>query len=279
MATIQGPINTYAALFEDDTNHKGSDIISVVQRIFASHSNVSNVSEWEDIVQPVNDMGKKRRHEHAMDEDRVFKYRRLETRVSPVSTMPNSHQTSVATRSPWDENQCSELLAQILSDDNEPGQKDRGLLQCGQQESASRCSHTEHGSATEEEEGEEEEKHETLRDADETALYRSYLESVLNSPFCTTLGERCSFCPDRIFFRRHDLIRHIKTWHIRDRPFHCAVEGCSGKFKRKSHLDSHIKAVHERCLSFTCQYCNRVYSSDSTRRKHIRVNHDTTVYD
>mmetsp|Transcript_18270 Transcript_18270/g.31642 ORF Transcript_18270/g.31642 Transcript_18270/m.31642 type:complete len:306 (+) Transcript_18270:42-959(+) len=116
------------------------------------------------------------------------------------------------------------------------------------------------------------------KESEPDEVYAKYLDTILSDPFSTSEGQPCTFCPERgLFFRRHDLVRHIKTSHICERPFPCDV--CFLKFKRKSHRDMHVKSVHEKCLSFTCIYCNRIYSSDSTRRKHCRIAHHTTIYD
>eukprot|EP00184_Porphyridium_aerugineum_P008568 CAMPEP_0184691864 /NCGR_PEP_ID=MMETSP0313-20130426/576_1 /TAXON_ID=2792 /ORGANISM="Porphyridium aerugineum, Strain SAG 1380-2" /LENGTH=237 /DNA_ID=CAMNT_0027149635 /DNA_START=138 /DNA_END=851 /DNA_ORIENTATION=- len=61
-----------------------------------------------------------------------------------------------------------------------------------------------------------------------------------------------------------------------ERNFKCAE--CHAMFKRRSHLKSHVDAVHLRCLRFECKYCLKVYSSNSTMRKHCRNVHNTKEY-
>eukprot|EP00184_Porphyridium_aerugineum_P002121 CAMPEP_0184693290 /NCGR_PEP_ID=MMETSP0313-20130426/1542_1 /TAXON_ID=2792 /ORGANISM="Porphyridium aerugineum, Strain SAG 1380-2" /LENGTH=289 /DNA_ID=CAMNT_0027151323 /DNA_START=72 /DNA_END=941 /DNA_ORIENTATION=- len=102
-----------------------------------------------------------------------------------------------------------------------------------------------------------------------------YIDSVVHEPFSSVLGQRCKLCPDRIFYRRHDLLTHIRNIHLHERPFQCH---CGAKFKRKAHLDGHIKAVHEGSSSYICKYCKKSYSSSSSMRKHVRDLHQTEIY-
>jgi DNA-directed RNA polymerase subunit RPC12/RpoP len=108
-------------------------------------------------------------------------------------------------------------------------------------------------------------------------MYEAYLKSVLETNFRKSQGESCRYCSSRIYYRRHDLVRHIRTDHLFERRFACPI--CSTKFKRKAHVDSHIQSIHEENLGVVCKYCNKKYSSDSSRRKHIRVIHKTLMYD
>jgi hypothetical protein len=105
--------------------------------------------------------------------------------------------------------------------------------------------------------------------------YLSYLDRVRNTPYPSS-GSFCKFCPDRKFHHRYDLVRHIKTSHLKERTFQCHL--CPSRFKRRNHRDTHIKAVHEKSMKFVCQYCSKSYTADSTRRKHIRTAHNTTAY-
>jgi len=112
---------------------------------------------------------------------------------------------------------------------------------------------------------------------EERAGFFDYLTSIQSIPFCSVDGCRCKFCPDRQFFRRHDLVLHVRTMHLHERRYNC--KECGSRFKRKSHLMSHVRALHQPPRAFSCVYCAKVYSSDSSKRKHIRVAHQTTIYE
>jgi hypothetical protein len=107
--------------------------------------------------------------------------------------------------------------------------------------------------------------------------FESYMNQVSEAPFSPVKGVTCRYCPHRLFWRRHDLVRHIRTSHLMERPFQC--NHCGARFKRKNHVEIHIRAVHEKVVRYTCQYCQKSYTSDSTRRKHIRVVHKTMAYE
>ncbi len=48
------------------------------------------------------------------------------------------------------------------------------------------------------------------------------------------------------FGRRAHLQSHIKTIHRGERPFSCTESGCTKKFGLQAHLQNHIKKVHRR---------------------------------
>eukprot|EP00184_Porphyridium_aerugineum_P007365 CAMPEP_0184706852 /NCGR_PEP_ID=MMETSP0313-20130426/36975_1 /TAXON_ID=2792 /ORGANISM="Porphyridium aerugineum, Strain SAG 1380-2" /LENGTH=780 /DNA_ID=CAMNT_0027168419 /DNA_START=711 /DNA_END=3053 /DNA_ORIENTATION=- len=87
-------------------------------------------------------------------------------------------------------------------------------------------------------------------------------------------GGSCKIC-SQPFSRKHDLKRHIKTIHLRERSFKC--NSCESKFKRRQHLESHVKTVHEKSSSFVCDRCGKVFTADSTRRRHLRTIHGSDL--
>ena len=62
------------------------------------------------------------------------------------------------------------------------------------------------------------------------------------SPYKCTRGE----CGGKCFRSNRDLLRHIFTVHTEDRRFPCQI--CGFKFRRKDHLQSHMRVVHGKTL-------------------------------
>lgn len=52
-------------------------------------------------------------------------------------------------------------------------------------------------------------------------------------------------------------------------PFHCPVEGCGSKFKRKEHLVRHSKS-HSSSRPFTCEICGKSFVRSDVLRRHVR---------
>jgi len=90
--------------------------------------------------------------------------------------------------------------------------------------------------------------------------------------------EPCKLCGTSgvIFSRKHDLKRHIKAVHLVERNFECSV--CGAKFARRQHLDTHNKAVHLKASVYKCAFCPKVYTAESTRKKHLLKAHKAQVY-
>ncbi|KAJ8901424.1 hypothetical protein NDN08_007270 [Rhodosorus marinus] len=51
----------------------------------------------------------------------------------------------------------------------------------------------------------------------------------------------CPVC-GTVFFRRYEMVRHLKATHLNIRPHQCGL--CPNTFSRKSHLQSHMKRIH-----------------------------------
>jgi len=80
----------------------------------------------------------------------------------------------------------------------------------------------------------------------------------------------CHMC-DAKFSRKHDLKRHIRTRHERQRNFQCEV--CSKKFLLKWHLKAHMNTIHEKKKSYSCELCQATFGTSSNWRKHLRNVH------
>uniref|UniRef100_A0A7S3EMP4 C2H2-type domain-containing protein n=1 Tax=Rhodosorus marinus TaxID=101924 RepID=A0A7S3EMP4_9RHOD len=53
--------------------------------------------------------------------------------------------------------------------------------------------------------------------------------------------EECPVC-NEVFFRRHEMMRHLKASHLKIKPFQCSF--CPKKFARTSHVKSHESRIH-----------------------------------
>ncbi|KAJ8901421.1 hypothetical protein NDN08_007267 [Rhodosorus marinus] len=53
--------------------------------------------------------------------------------------------------------------------------------------------------------------------------------------------EACPVC-NEVFFRRHEMMRHLKASHLKIKPFQCSF--CPKKFARNSHVKSHESRIH-----------------------------------
>eukprot|EP00184_Porphyridium_aerugineum_P007377 CAMPEP_0184706956 /NCGR_PEP_ID=MMETSP0313-20130426/37024_1 /TAXON_ID=2792 /ORGANISM="Porphyridium aerugineum, Strain SAG 1380-2" /LENGTH=758 /DNA_ID=CAMNT_0027168525 /DNA_START=777 /DNA_END=3053 /DNA_ORIENTATION=+ len=88
-------------------------------------------------------------------------------------------------------------------------------------------------------------------------------------PLAATL--QCHRCTS-VFARKHDLKRHIRTRHERQRNFQCEV--CKKKFLLKWHLKAHMSTIHEKNKSFACEHCQASFGTSSNWRKHLRNVHN-----
>mmetsp|Transcript_730 Transcript_730/g.2390 ORF Transcript_730/g.2390 Transcript_730/m.2390 type:complete len:192 (+) Transcript_730:117-692(+) len=53
----------------------------------------------------------------------------------------------------------------------------------------------------------------------------------------------CPVCKKN-FFRKYEMMRHVKATHLQLKPFHCPT--CPRTFARKSHLKLHWNNIHEK---------------------------------
>ncbi|KAJ8905578.1 hypothetical protein NDN08_002085 [Rhodosorus marinus] len=51
----------------------------------------------------------------------------------------------------------------------------------------------------------------------------------------------CPIC-EKVFFRKYEMMRHVRATHLGMRPFHC--DRCSSSFSRKAHLQLHLLKIH-----------------------------------
>ncbi|KAA8491132.1 Zinc finger and BTB domain-containing protein 44 [Porphyridium purpureum] len=85
-----------------------------------------------------------------------------------------------------------------------------------------------------------------------------------------THGFPCLTC-GKVFGRRSDRGRHIKTIHQNVHKFLC--EECGRRFKQGSHLLTHVRAVHEKRRDFKCAICTAAFSVFSNWKRHMRAVH------
>eukprot|EP00184_Porphyridium_aerugineum_P000080 CAMPEP_0184707408 /NCGR_PEP_ID=MMETSP0313-20130426/37254_1 /TAXON_ID=2792 /ORGANISM="Porphyridium aerugineum, Strain SAG 1380-2" /LENGTH=369 /DNA_ID=CAMNT_0027168983 /DNA_START=1573 /DNA_END=2682 /DNA_ORIENTATION=+ len=99
----------------------------------------------------------------------------------------------------------------------------------------------------------------------------SYLKEIDAFPMNQPERFQCRFCPIT-FSRKYDLKRHVHTKHLPEsRNFACEL--CSSKFKRREHLDAHYAHIHQRA-SVKCSHCDRLLTSESNLRRHLRNIHE-----
>ena len=55
---------------------------------------------------------------------------------------------------------------------------------------------------------------------------------------------------------------HVKAVHNRIKDIECAFADCEYKESQKEHLDRHIKVVHYQIKDFYCDQCDFVTSSN-----------------
>mmetsp|Transcript_17816 Transcript_17816/g.71690 ORF Transcript_17816/g.71690 Transcript_17816/m.71690 type:complete len:170 (-) Transcript_17816:150-659(-) len=84
-----------------------------------------------------------------------------------------------------------------------------------------------------------------LEDNDEMKKKRAYMNAT------------CPICQNT-FFRKYEMMRHLKSTHFQLRPFKCHL--CSHGFSRKNHLKTHLTKIHGLGLSAADQKCRRKHS-------------------
>mmetsp|Transcript_5688 Transcript_5688/g.8016 ORF Transcript_5688/g.8016 Transcript_5688/m.8016 type:complete len:169 (-) Transcript_5688:335-841(-) len=73
----------------------------------------------------------------------------------------------------------------------------------------------------------------------------------------TYMNATCPICQNT-FFRKYEMMRHLKSTHFQLRPFKCHL--CSHGFSRKNHLKTHLTKIHGMGLSAVDQKFRRRHS-------------------
>ncbi|XP_063544134.1 zinc finger protein 436-like isoform X15 [Cydia strobilella] len=83
-------------------------------------------------------------------------------------------------------------------------------------------------------------------------------------------GIKCDMC-DKKFNLKSNLMLHMRSVHLKERPFECSV--CSMGFFIKRHMLGHYMATHTNERKFKCDVCGKAYATQNSRRKHMKKNH------
>jgi len=106
-----------------------------------------------------------------------------------------------------------------------------------------------------------------------TAAVNAYLDEITQICWTQDTPFTCRFCDGgTTFTRKYDLKRHVQTKHLPEaRRFECEI--CSLKFKRREHLESHMRQLHAEKTEFPCALCGKVLLSEVNRRRHMKNMH------
>ena len=80
---------------------------------------------------------------------------------------------------------------------------------------------------------------------------------------------KCDVCNDKKFALKETLARHIKTVHCKEKTHTC--NECDKEFIQKSHFTAHYSAVHLKLRPFKCEVCGSAYAEKSTLTKHTKT--------
>jgi hypothetical protein len=110
---------------------------------------------------------------------------------------------------------------------------------------------------------------------EEDAEILKYFEELAKYRFSADEQKVCRIC-QYSFLRAHDLKRHVQAKHLQRRSYDCGI--CGMLFTRQSHVSIHVKSKHEN-VQFPCPHCDRVFSYDGARRRHMKGKHEDLVQD
>nr|XP_026489366.1 zinc finger protein 728-like isoform X16 [Vanessa tameamea] len=83
-------------------------------------------------------------------------------------------------------------------------------------------------------------------------------------------GIKCDLC-DKKFNLKSNLVLHMRSVHLKERPYECSV--CSMGFFIKRHMLGHYLATHTNERKFKCDVCGKAYATQNSKRKHMKKNH------
>lgn len=83
-------------------------------------------------------------------------------------------------------------------------------------------------------------------------------------------GIKCEKC-DKRFNLKSNLMLHMRSVHLKERPYECSV--CSMGFFIKRHMLGHYMATHTNERKFKCDVCGKAYATQNSLRKHMKKNH------
>jgi len=83
---------------------------------------------------------------------------------------------------------------------------------------------------------------------------------------------KCSKGCDQLFTQSSHLNQHIRAVHDRLKPFHCTL--CNRSFGKKYDLTSHRSAVHLKVKGHTCQECRKPFAKRSNLVRHYAKVHN-----
>nr|XP_049704098.1 zinc finger and SCAN domain-containing protein 12 isoform X8 [Helicoverpa armigera] len=83
-------------------------------------------------------------------------------------------------------------------------------------------------------------------------------------------GIKCDLC-DKKFNLKSNLMLHMRSVHLKERPYECSV--CSMGFFIKRHMIGHFMATHTNERKFKCEVCGKAYATQNSKRKHMKKNH------
>ena len=81
----------------------------------------------------------------------------------------------------------------------------------------------------------------------------------------------CDMCDYKTKLK-FDLNKHVKSVHLKLRPFSCTT--CDKTFTQKTHLLRHCKSVHLKIKNHKCDYCEMSFSTNEQKISHITRLHD-----
>ena len=85
-----------------------------------------------------------------------------------------------------------------------------------------------------------------------------------------------SECETR-FIYRSELDAHIRKTHLKDKPIPCTYSDCKVRFMYPSERQTHIRAVHNKERPFPHAHCWKSYSHQSHLDGHIKEVHDIVL--